>query len=192
MFAHEISHHISRKSAFWVVHPLVFQLEIDNGSRYIIPHDDVIKWKHFPRYWPFVLGIHRWPVSSPHKGQWRGAMMFSLICASINGWVNNRKAIDLRRHRAYYDVTVMHHIRGKIIQMTRLLAVSLRMTHIIMMILMMMIIILIMIILMTTATTTMMMMMIIIVSMIIIIMLIIVIIIIIMMMMISYLIFWVK
>ena len=36
-------------------------------------HDDVIKWKHFQRYWPFVRGIHRWPVNSPHKGQWRGA-----------------------------------------------------------------------------------------------------------------------
>ena len=23
-------------------------------------HDEVIKWKHFPRYWPFVRGIHRW------------------------------------------------------------------------------------------------------------------------------------
>ena len=43
-------------------------------------HDEVIKWKHFPRYWPFVRGIHRWPVNSPHKGQWRGALMFSLIC----------------------------------------------------------------------------------------------------------------
>ena len=29
--------------------------------------DDVIKWKHFPRYWPFVSGIHRSPVNSPHK-----------------------------------------------------------------------------------------------------------------------------
>ena len=29
-------------------------------SRY---HDDVIKWKHFPRYWPFVWGIHRLPAS---------------------------------------------------------------------------------------------------------------------------------
>ena len=54
-------------------------------------HDDVIKWKHFPRYWPFVRGIHRSTVNSPHKGQWRGALMFSLICAWINGWVNNRK-----------------------------------------------------------------------------------------------------
>ena len=70
-------------------------------------HDDVIKWKHFPRYWPFVRGIHQWPVSSPHKRQWRGALVFSLICAWINGWVNNREAGDLRRHRTHYDVTVM-------------------------------------------------------------------------------------
>ena len=71
-------------------------------------HDDVMKWKHFPRYWPFVWGIHRSPVNSPHKGQWRGALMFSLICVGINGWVNNRKAGDLRRYRAHYDVIVMY------------------------------------------------------------------------------------
>ena len=70
-------------------------------------HDDVIKWKHFPSYWPFVRGIHRSPVNSPHKGQWRGALMFSLICARINGWVNNGEAGDLRRNRAHYDVIVM-------------------------------------------------------------------------------------
>ena len=70
-------------------------------------HDDVIKWKHFPRHWPFVRGIHRSPVNSPHKGQWRGALMVSLICVWINGWVNNREAGDWRRHRAHYGVTVM-------------------------------------------------------------------------------------
>ena len=70
-------------------------------------HDDVIKWKHFPRYWPFVRGIHRSPVNSPHKGQWRGALMFSLICVWINDWVNSREAGDLRRNRAHYDVIVM-------------------------------------------------------------------------------------
>ena len=70
-------------------------------------HDDVIKWKHFPRYWPFGWGIHRPPVNSPHKGQWRGALMFSLICVWINDWVNNREAGDLRRYRAHYDVTLM-------------------------------------------------------------------------------------
>ena len=70
-------------------------------------HDDVIKWKHFPRYWSFVRGIHRSPVNSPHKGQWRGALVFSLICTWINAWVNNREAGDLRRHHAHYDVMVM-------------------------------------------------------------------------------------
>ena len=72
-------------------------------------HDDVIKLKHFPRYWPFVRGIHRSSVNSPHKDQWRGALMFSLISAWTNGWINNRKAGDLRRHRAHYDVTLMRH-----------------------------------------------------------------------------------
>ena len=70
-------------------------------------HDDVIKWKHFPRYWLLVPGIHRSPVNSPHKGQWRRALMFSLICVWINDWVNNREAGDLRRYRAHYNVTVM-------------------------------------------------------------------------------------
>ena len=70
-------------------------------------NDDVIKWKHFPRYWAFVRRIHRSPVNSPHKGQWRGAFMFSLICVWINGWVNNREAGDLIRYRAHYDVIVM-------------------------------------------------------------------------------------
>ena len=70
-------------------------------------HYDFIKWKHFPCHWPFVRGIHRSPVNSLHKGQWGGALMFSLICAWINGWVNNREAGDLRCHRAHYDVTVM-------------------------------------------------------------------------------------
>ena len=75
---------------------------------YFDQYDDVIKWKHFPRYWSYVQGIHRSPVNSPHKGQWHGALMFSLICACINGWVNNREAGDLRRHRAHYDVIVMN------------------------------------------------------------------------------------
>ena len=98
--------------------PIIIYGAIDNLSLFEIiacrrvgaiwsPHDVVIKWKHFPRYWPFVRGIHRSPVNSPHKGQWRGALMFSLICTRINGWVNNGKAGDLGRHRAHYDVTVM-------------------------------------------------------------------------------------
>ena len=68
---------------------------------------NVIKWKHFPRYWPFVQGIHQSPVNSPHKGQWCEALIFSLICVWINGWVNNREAGDLRCYHAHYDVIVM-------------------------------------------------------------------------------------
>ena len=78
-------------------------------------HDDVIKWKHFPHNWPKktpklrVTGLcaGNSPVNTPHKGQWRGALVFSLICTWTNGWVNNRDADDLRRHRANYDVTLM-------------------------------------------------------------------------------------
>ena len=76
-------------------------------SKYEV-HYDVIKWKHFPRYWPFVRAIHWSPVNSPHKGQWRGALMFSLICTWMNVWVNNDEAGDLRHHPAHYDVTVMN------------------------------------------------------------------------------------
>ena len=57
---------------------------------------------------PFLGGILRSPVNSPHKCQWCGALMFSLICLCINVWVNNREAGDLRRHRAKYDVIVMY------------------------------------------------------------------------------------
>ena len=60
-----------------------------------LQHDDVIKWKHFRHNWPFVRVIHRSTVNSTHKGQWRGALMFSLICTWINGWINNREAGDL-------------------------------------------------------------------------------------------------
>ena len=58
---------------------------------------------------PFLRGIHRSPMNSPHRGQWRGASMFSLICDWINGWVNSREAGDLRRYSAHYDVIVMSH-----------------------------------------------------------------------------------
>ena len=108
--------------SLWVFGPLVYTLVCIYPYRYnghnvswlqimrlkiMGIYDDVIKWKHFPRYWPFVRGIHRLPVNSPHKGQWRGALMFSLISAWINGWVSNGEAGDLRRHHAQCDVIVM-------------------------------------------------------------------------------------
>ena len=53
-------------------------------------HDDVIKWKRFPSYCPFVKGIHRSTVDSPHNSQWRGVLMFSLIYA----WKNKKKTAE--------------------------------------------------------------------------------------------------
>ena len=84
-------------------------------------HDDVIKWKHFPCYRPFVRGIRRSSVNSSHKGQWRGVSIISLICAWINRWVNNREAGDLRHHRAHYDVIVMETTMMKISRWTTLI-----------------------------------------------------------------------
>ena len=63
--------------------------------------------KNFPVTGPLYGEFTGKRVYSPHKGKWRGALMFYLICAWINGWVNNREAGDLRRHRSHYDVIVM-------------------------------------------------------------------------------------
>ena len=72
-------------------------------------------WRHqmetFSALLAICAGNSPVPVNSPHKGQWRGALMFSLICARINGWVNNGKAGDLIRNRAHYDVTVIPYYR---------------------------------------------------------------------------------
>ena len=67
----------------------------------------MIKWKHFPHYWPFVRGIHRSPADSSLKSQSRRALKFSLICPGTDNWANNRYTGDLRRHRAHYGVIVM-------------------------------------------------------------------------------------
>ena len=62
-------------------------------------------WRHQMETFSALLAICT--ANSPHKGQWRGALMFSLICAWINGWVNNREAGDLRRYRTHCVVIVM-------------------------------------------------------------------------------------
>ena len=68
-------------------------------------------WRHqmetFSAWLALCAGKSPVPVNFPHKGQSSGALMFSLICAWINHWVNNRDAGDLRRHRGHYDVNVM-------------------------------------------------------------------------------------
>ena len=69
------------------------------------------RWRHqmetFSALLAICAGIHRSPVNSPYKGQWRGAFMFCLISTRMNGWVNNRESGNLRLHHAHYDVTVM-------------------------------------------------------------------------------------
>ena len=70
-------------------------------------HGDVIKWKHFLCYWPFVRGIHQSPVVCPHKGQWCGALNFCLICTWTSSWANTRNASDLRCLHGLYDITVV-------------------------------------------------------------------------------------
>ena len=72
-------------------------------------------WRHQMEAFSALLAIcaGNSPVTGEfpsQKGQWRGALIFSLVCAWINGWVNNRETGDLRRHLAHYDVIVMHSI----------------------------------------------------------------------------------
>ena len=75
-------------------------------------------WRHQMETFSVLLalcereGVHRWPVDIPHKSQWRGALLFSLICTWTNCWVNTRDASDLRRHWAHYDVTVMNSLNA--------------------------------------------------------------------------------
>ena len=58
-------------------------------------HDDVMKWKYFPRYWPFVREFTgEFPSQRPAT---RSFDFFSLISAWINGLINNREAGDLRQ-----------------------------------------------------------------------------------------------
>ena len=101
-------HLVPLKKSGWKLNSLLWNMFRRTSSQcWVIRHGDVMKWKYFPRHWRFVRGIHRSPVNSPHKGQRRGALMFLLICARINGSANNREAGDKRRHRAHYDVNVM-------------------------------------------------------------------------------------
>ena len=88
----------------------------DACARFV--QDDVIKikWKHFPRYWPFVRGIHQTTVNSPHKGQWRRALIF-FICAWTNGLGKQRRrrwietpSRQLWRHCNYLNSTFVRNL----------------------------------------------------------------------------------
>ena len=69
-------------------------------------HDDVIKWKRFPRYWPFVQEVPgEFPTQRPVT---QGFEVFFDL--RLNKRLSNREAGDLRRYRARYDVTVMNDV----------------------------------------------------------------------------------
>ena len=91
---------------------------IDTSGTTLI-HDDVIKWKYFPRYWPFVRRIYRSPVNSPHKGQWRGALMgfFYLhpnkrLSKQWRGWWFETPSCPLWRHRNDLSFLPVHEWMG--------------------------------------------------------------------------------
>ena len=79
-----------------------------SAQQNVTMHADIIKWKHFPCYWPFVHWIHQSMVNSLHKDQWHGTLMFSLICTWTNVSGNNWDTSGWRRHCAHYDVTLMY------------------------------------------------------------------------------------
>ena len=83
---------INTDLAFFPSYCVHYRIIIDRhiSGVFGIFHDEVMEWKHFPCNWPFVWGIHWSPVDSPHKGQWRVALMFSLICA----WTTVEQTID--------------------------------------------------------------------------------------------------
>ena len=102
--------HLSTKNSQKIPHSLPIRVrcrESFESSKCEQVQNDIIQWKHFPRYWPFMRGIHRSPVDSPHKSYWRRVLMFSLICAWANSWANNRDTSDSRCNWAHYDDTVM-------------------------------------------------------------------------------------
>ena len=76
-----------------------------NPSQYMMTSSNGNIFRGTGPIWREFTG-HRWiPLTKVSNAEWHGALMFSLNW--INSWVNNRESGDLRRHWAYYDVTVM-------------------------------------------------------------------------------------
>ena len=93
--------------------------QLTEWSRSITDQNATTWWRHqmetFSALLAICAGNSPVPMNSPHKGQWCGTLMFSLICVWINGWVNNREAGDLRRYRTHCDVTAMFRYRAELL-----------------------------------------------------------------------------
>ena len=96
---------------FWLPSFTHGYLDMQSVKQYAMLYICCSWWRHemgtFSALLAICAGNSPVPVNSPHKGQWRGALMFSLICVWINGWVNNRETGNLRRHQAHCNVLVM-------------------------------------------------------------------------------------
>ena len=92
----------------WLTIDIVSSVTLNTSLQIEAPHSSAW-WRHQMETFSALLALcaGNSPVNSPHKGQWRGSSMFSLICAWINVWVNSREAAHLRRHRAHNDVIAM-------------------------------------------------------------------------------------
>ena len=73
------------------------------GSSY----DDVMTWRRFSHYWPFVRGIHRWPMGSPHKGPVIKCFCVSLI--SLNKLLSEVSCTGALRHHAVQASHIIQH-----------------------------------------------------------------------------------
>ena len=89
-------------------------LDVDNNLFFAVllyhNKNNVPWWRHQMQTFSALLTscTGNSPVNSPRKGQWRVGLMFYLICAGTNSWVNNRDAGDLRHPRSHYEDIVMH------------------------------------------------------------------------------------
>ena len=107
-------HHEEKKRLCWIPIAILSTGTIFMSRKYVRSW-----WRHqmetFFALLAICAGNSPAPVNCPHKGQWCGALMLYLVCARINGWVNNREAGDLRLYRAHYDVIVMFWITSVIL-----------------------------------------------------------------------------
>ena len=114
-----INMYISHKLFFlstgiWIVlskGPHLLRLRPETLANENISHTSSTWWRHQMETFSALLAICE--GNSPVTGEFLAqrpvtrSLMFSLICAWISGWVNNREDGDLRQHLAHYDVTVM-------------------------------------------------------------------------------------
>ena len=80
-------------------------IHLPGTKLYCICHDDVINWKHFPRYWPFARRFRWIPFTKASDVE-----LWCFLWSASEQTEQNWDAGDLRRHSTHYDVTVMYNL----------------------------------------------------------------------------------